>query len=83
MAKSAAERMREYRDRNRIEKDVIKCAHCHYGFIPKRSTAIYCSSECRGNARRKRIRSEKITAHHAKAKAFRGASSIRQQRAKT
>lgn len=54
MAKPAAQRMREYRARNR-KVLTVTCASCGGEFGALRSTAKYCTDACRQDARVKRI----------------------------
>ena len=55
MAKSAAQRSREYRDRKRQPRKPKRCHVCGEDFVPTRSDARYCSATCRSIARHDRV----------------------------
>lgn len=55
MAKSAAERMREYRARKRTPRQPETCAVCGAEFTPVRSDARYCGDSCRVIAHQDRV----------------------------
>jgi hypothetical protein len=55
MAKSAAQRSREYRDRKRQPRRPKRCHVCGEDFVPARSDAVYCSATCRSIARHDRV----------------------------
>lgn len=46
------ERVARHRERHRVEKQPIACAHCGESFLPQRSTATFCSTKCRVAANR-------------------------------
>ena len=51
MALTAAERMRRYREKKRIQRTQPRpCLQCRNNFTPQRTTALYCSNACRQRA---------------------------------